>query len=176
MYAVLVEPRLDTIRTWARAGLLEKDICENLGVSQSAFSEYKLKFSALKGALKTGKDDADAKVEAALFKSACGYEYEEVTITKILPPGIHSLSQLSEKEVKRLPAELKIVRKHMSPNTAHAIFWMKNRRPDLWRDRQQVEMGGADGKPLTVAPVVMYMPDNGRGDANYNKDTEKGGG
>ena len=31
-------------------------------------------------------------------------------------------------------------------NTA-IIFWLKNRRPDLWRDRAQVELSGQVGTP-----------------------------
>lgn len=34
----------------------------------------------------------------------------------------------------------KIVEKQVAPDTTAQIFWLKNRRPDLWRDRKDVKM------------------------------------
>jgi hypothetical protein len=39
---------------------------------------------------------------------------------------------------------------HYPPDTTACIFWLKNRRPDLWRDRH--ELTGKDGKDLPTAP------------------------
>ena len=53
-------------------------MCKNLGVGYSTFSVYKNDYIELQEVLKSGKEDADAQVESALFKRAIGYEFEEV--------------------------------------------------------------------------------------------------
>ena len=47
-------------------------------------------------------------------------------------------------------------------NTA-IIFWLKNRRPDLWRDRAQVELSGQVGTPDNRLIVeVIHVKGNKR--------------
>ncbi len=36
----------------------------------------------------------------------------------------------------------------IAPNVAACIFWLKNRRPQLWRDRAQHEVSGPEGGPI----------------------------
>lgn len=38
--------------------------------------------------------------------------------------------------------------KHYPPDTAAAFIWLKNRRPQHWRDKQDLEVYGPGGKPL----------------------------
>ena len=35
--------------------------------------------------------------------------------------------------------------KHYPPDTTAAIFWLKNRKTDQWRDKQDVEHSGSVG-------------------------------
>jgi hypothetical protein len=48
--------------------------------------------------------------------------------------------------------------RHYPPDTTACIFWLKNRRPDLWRDKVHNEHTTPNGKPL----IAVYIPDNGR--------------
>lgn len=118
-YFTHVEPKLTLIEGWARDGLTDEQIAKNLGIAYSTFREYKNKYSALSASLKKGKEVVDYEVENALLKRALGYEYDEVTYE-------HG------KETKR-------VTKQVAPDTTAQIFWLKNRRPDKWRDKQVVE-------------------------------------
>ena len=118
-YFTHVEPKLTLIEGWARDGLADEQIAKNLGIAYSTFREYKNKYSALSASLKKGKEVVDYEVENALLKRALGYEYDEVTYE-------HG------KETKR-------VTKQVAPDTTAQIFWLKNRRPDKWRDKQVVE-------------------------------------
>ena len=43
----------------------------------------------------------------------------------------------------------KKIRKQVAPDTGAAAFWLKNRKPDVWRDKQEVEHTGKDGEPMT---------------------------
>lgn len=89
--------------------------------------EWTRKYPALSDALKRGKKPVDEEVENALLKSALGFEYEE-TITEIIeqPDGTQ------RKQIKK-------IKRYAPPSNTAQIFWLKNRRPDRWRD-----------KPITV--------------------------
>lgn len=122
-YKTHVEPKLDYITQMAREGLIEKDIAHNLGVSESTFCGYKKKHPELVEALMEGKEVADARVESALYKRATGYTYDEITYED----GV----------------ETKRITKHLAPDVTAGIFWLKNRRPDRWRDVKQVDHEGS---------------------------------
>ena len=116
-----VEPKLLLIEAWARDGLTDEMICKNLDVSQDSFIQYKKQFPELVEALKNGKEVIDTMVENALLKAALGYEYEERKIT--------------EDTIER-------IKKYAHPNTTALIFWLKNRKPQQWRDKQELGMEG----------------------------------
>ena len=73
----LTDEGLIKIEGWARDGLIDKQIAQNIGVSERTFTDWK-KISSISSALKR-KEVVDRQVENALFKSATGYEYTEVT-------------------------------------------------------------------------------------------------
>ena len=124
-----VNEKIELIECWARDGLTEEQIAKNLGIAYSTFREYKKKYSALSAALKKGKEIIDYEVENALLKRALGYSYEEKTIEKVWN---NSKKKYEEVVTKR-------VRKEVVPDTTAQIFWLKNRRPNKWRDKQIME-------------------------------------
>lgn len=125
-YFTHVEPKLVLIEGWARDGLTDEQIAKNLGIAYSTFKEYKKKYSAFSATLKKGKEVVDIQVENALLKRALGYEYEEVK---------------EEYENGELAKTTK-TKKQIAPDVTAQIFWLKNRRPDKWRDKQDVEHTG----------------------------------
>ncbi|NYV67265.1 transposase [Bacillus sp. Gen3] len=141
-YQTHVEPRLIEVEGWARDGLIDKQIAHNLGVAYSTFREYVKKYSALSAALKRGKEVVDREVENALLKRALGYRYDEVT---------RELAEIKNPETdkyEKVLIETKRVTKEVQPETAAAIFWLKNRRPDKWRDKQEVQHSGSVNNPM----------------------------
>ncbi|MCH5297889.1 MAG: transposase [Ruminococcus sp.] len=111
------------LEAWARNGLTDEQIAHNLGVTTSTFYAWKNKYSEISESLKKGKEVVDFEVENALLKRALGYQYDEVTFEG----GV----------------ETKRVTKEIVPDTTAQIFWLKNRRPDLWRDKQNVELNAS---------------------------------
>lgn len=110
---------------WARWGLTEEQIAKNCGCSASTLREWKKAFPAISAAIKKGKEVVDLEVENALFKRATGYMTTEV---------IEEL--VTDKRTGQ--SELKVTRritKEVPPDTTAQIFWLKNRKPDKWRDR-----------------------------------------
>lgn len=119
----------------AERGLNDKEISEQLGISQTVFYEYRNKYPEFSEALKKGKQPIDNLVENALLKRALGYEIEEKTTeVKIGDDG------------KPIPASIKTTKKHISGDVTAQIFWLKNRKPNEWRDRQEIDAKITDKK------------------------------
>lgn len=116
-----VEPKLLLIEAWCRDGLTEAQICANLDVNTTSWCEYKKQYPELLNALKNGKEVIDTMVENALLKAALGYEYEEV---KESADGFERSTKVAH------------------PNTTALIFWLKNRKPQQWRDKQEIGLEG----------------------------------
>ncbi len=126
----ITEEGLLKIEGWARDGLSDEQIAKNIGISTSTLYEWKKKYSEFSEALKKGKEVIDRQVENALLKRALGYEYEEVR--QIIEKDDNG------KDRKRIE---KII-KHVAPDVTAQIFWLKNRKPQEWRDKQQIEHSG----------------------------------
>ena len=122
-YFTHVEPKLVLIEGWARDGLTDEQIYNNLGISKDTFYKYIKQYTDFSDALKKGKEIVDYEVENALLKRALGYEYDEITYE-------------CGEEVKR-------VRKQVAPDTTAQIFWLKNRKPEQWREKQVIESSNA---------------------------------
>lgn len=115
----LTEEGLLLIEGWARDGLTDKQISKNIGISESTLNDWKKKFPEFSESLKQSKEIADRQVENALHKTALGFYYEEDMVT-------------NQGDVVR-------VKKYSKPNTTAQIFWLKNRKPADWRDKQEIE-------------------------------------
>ncbi len=139
-YDTHVKPRLEEIGHWCREGLTEEEICKRLGVSIASFCNYKNEFVELLEVLKVNKEIADYRVEDALYMRALGYEYDEETFEEfeLEKPYLNGAGEWVRTELRLT----KKVRKKQAPDVTAQIFWLKNRRPDVWRDRQQVEHSG----------------------------------
>ncbi|WP_347161968.1 helix-turn-helix domain-containing protein [Peptostreptococcus anaerobius] len=123
-YQEWLEPEgLLKLEGWARDGLTDEQIAKNIGIKRTSLYEWKKKYPDISDALKKGKEVVDRAVENALLKRALGYSYTETTRelvgTKIIVT--------------------KEVIKEVQPDTTAQIFWLKNRRPDIWRDRKDLE-------------------------------------
>lgn len=124
-----VKDKLILIEGWARDGLTNEQIAENLGIGKTTFYKMIKEHSELFERLKKGKEVIDYEVENALLKRALGYKYEEKTYESIYNK---ELDMHTEKLTKR-------VTKQVAPDTTALIFWLKNRKPKQWRDKVDIE-------------------------------------
>lgn len=131
-YESIVKPKLIVIEGWARNGLTDEQIAKNLGIAVSTLNDYKNKYSEFSESLKRGKEVVDIEVENALLKRALGYKYNEVTKELIVN------KETGEEELK----VTKVVTKEVVPDTTAQIFWLKNRKPEDWRDKKDIEHSG----------------------------------
>ena len=130
------------LEAWARDGLTDEQISKNAGINPATLYDWKKKYSEISEALKKGKEVVDIQVENALLKRALGYSY-------------------TEKKIEDGPDGEKVVVtvKEVIPDTTAQIFWLKNRRPDRWSDKQEIEHGGRIGGVTIVNDIPK--PDTG---------------
>ena len=129
----LTEDGLLRIEGWARDGLTDQQICKNMGIHVATLCEWKNRFPELNEALKRGKAPVDTQVENALLKSALGH-----TVTLKKPIKVKVEKQLAGKgKIVEERIEYAEEEVYIPPQAVSQIFWLKNRRPDKWRDRPQ---------------------------------------
>lgn len=132
-----VKDKLILVEAWARNGLTDEQISKKLGISKDTFYKYKKDYSDFSDSLKRGKEVIDVEVENALLKRALGYKYDEVT---------KELIEDKETGTSELKVT-KVVTKEVIPDTTAQIFWLKNRKPEEWRDKKEVKHDGNINNP-----------------------------
>lgn len=119
----LENDKLILLEGWARDGLTDEQIAKNIGIATSTFYEWKKKEIEFSEALKKGKEVIDFEVENALLKKALGY-----TIT------LNKQKVTKDGDVVDITEEV-----HVPPDTTAQIFWLKNRKPNNWKDRVETD-------------------------------------
>ena len=115
----------DQARKLCRLGATDIEVADFLGVSVATLNNWKAAHPAFLDALKEGKSEADTRVVDSLYHRAVGYSFDSEKV-QIQRDG----------SVVRAP-----IREHVPPDTTAAIFWLKNRRPQDWRDVHKHEVG-----------------------------------
>lgn len=152
------EEGLSKIEEWAGNGLTNKEIAQNIGISLSTFFEWKNKYSELSERLIRAKEHAVDKVENALYKSATGYDYEEVTEELRFDKTVGDYVMKVTKRVK----------KHAQPSNTAQIFILKNRRSKEWCDvyKQEVSIDNDD----TIKEMNEYFRQHNQENADPGAD------
>ena len=125
----LTEDGLTLLEGWARDGLTDEQISQNIGINPATLYDWKKKYPKISKALKKGKEIVDIQVENALLKRALGYDYQEEKIERSDKDGVKVVQTI----------------KHIPPDTTAQIFWLKNRQPDRWRDKPEPAPDGGGG-------------------------------
>lgn len=139
-YQEWLEPEgLLLIEGWARDGLTNEQIAHNMGITRETLRVWSKNYSVISATLKKGKEVVDRQVENALLKRALGYEFEEITYEPVpIKPYINDEGKVIEHELDIT----KKVKKQVAPDVTAQIFWLKNRKPNEWRDKQDVSHSG----------------------------------
>lgn len=155
-YETDIKDKLPLVEGWARNGLTNEQIAHNLGIHVDSLYEYQKKYSEFSDALKRGKEVVDLEVENALLKRALGYDYEEVTKEPLYNPVTGDAIRNEDGTPKIVVT--RVVKKQVQPDTTAQIFWLKNRKPKDWRDKQEFEHTGEGGGPLKVIFNIPRPP------------------
>lgn len=114
--------------------MTDEELARFFDVHVATIYRWQATFPEFCEALKVGKAAPDDRVERSLYHKAVGYTFESEKIFNY------------QGEIVRAKCV-----EHVPPDTTAAIFWLKNRRKDDWRDRH--EHTGADGSAL-FQPVI----------------------
>lgn len=106
-------------------GATDKEIANFFEISERALNVWKKKYPKFMQSIKNGKDTADTNIANSLYNRALGYSHNAVKII------------VADKKVQQVPYV-----EHYPPDTTAAIFWLKNRNKEKWRDQQNIEHSG----------------------------------
>lgn len=117
--------RNEEVENYCMLGAKNDELAQFLGVCSSTIDNWLANDPEFLGAVKRGRDFADANVGKRLYERAMGYSHPEDKIFQY------------EGDPVVVPTT-----KHYPPDITAAIFWLKNRRPRDWRDKKEVEHSG----------------------------------
>ena len=120
---------LTLLRGWARDGATDEALAKAMGISTATLYVWKSRFPDISEAIKKGKEVVDCEVENSLLRRALGYTYTEV-----------------RREESADGVKTTTTTKHVAPDVAAQIFWLKNRRPDKWREHPDGDNSNAMDK------------------------------
>jgi hypothetical protein len=136
----------DDVKYLCTLGATDMEIATFFGVTIPTIHDWRFRHAEFAAAITAGKSAADDRVERSLFMNAVGFEYDALEVFVI------------DKTI----VEHK-VRKRVQPNTVAQIFWLKNRRKELWRDVHQLEHGQVgDFDKLTDIELAQRMAESAK--------------
>lgn len=121
-------------------GATDEEIADFFDISRRTLNRWKTTYPEFVEALRRGKDAANDRVEDSLYHRALPREIEEEQAIKLKKVTYNENGKRASEEER---VEIVKVRKFIPPDTTAMIFWLKNRRPDQWRDVHKHEHGGA---------------------------------
>jgi hypothetical protein len=126
-----------------RLGATTSELADFFGAHTRTVEVWAAKHEAFCRAIKVGKAAADDRVERSLFQRAIGYSFETIKI----------LGTAGGKKVNKVPFT-----QHVPPSTSACIFWLKNRRPEAWREVSKHEIETLSDRELaSVLAVARRM-------------------
>jgi transposase-like protein len=140
------EEYTDLARQMCQAGATDYEIASEFGVDVRTLYRWKNENAEFCQALKAGKEPADDRVERSLFERATGYTFKSEKLFHY--QGVVVRAETLE---------------HIAPDVTAQIFWLKNRRPDVWRDthRHEHDVAPELGERLNAAFQRINKPEEG---------------
>ena len=118
------------VQGWARKGLTNDQIAANIGINRDTLYTWCNKYPDFADALKKTKEVTVYEIENAMYKAAKGYFVEES-------------KTVTNKDGKVIRVEIN--KKWIPPNTTAQIFFLKNKDPDNWRERNDLSVNTSNG-------------------------------
>lgn len=105
-------------------GATDVELADFFNIHVSTLNRWKIEYPEFCASIRVAKESADERVERGLYQRAVGYSHEAVKI--FMPSGATAPVYAPYRE-------------HFAPDTTAAIFWLKNRRKDDWREKTETE-------------------------------------
>ena len=136
---------VEQVRKLCLLGATDPELADFFGVSISTVKNWKRAHPDFLSALKAGKLQADAEVAQRLYRRALGYSHRAVKILTVARGYNQGSDVVEHPYVERYP-----------PDTTACIFWLKNRRPEQWRDKP--DGPGGDHLADAINRLIDQMP------------------
>lgn len=120
-YSKYYAPRMAELMS--AAGMIDKEMADELGIAESTFHKWKKDHPEFSDAIAKGKEKPNRLVESALIKSALGHNGDDVTQYRDADGNITGTV---------------MHRRYIPPSTGAMVFFLKNRIPDRWKDKQDL--------------------------------------
>lgn len=147
-YDPLITPVL--ARALAREGHTDEEIAERLDppIGVATLNRWKTTYPEFREALKQGKSLVDAQVEDSLYRRAVGFSTTETRL------------EAKSDELGRPLRGGKVIKitREVPPDSTAAIFWLKNRKPGKWRDKQDVALAVDDSDRRIKEWIAVTQP------------------
>lgn len=130
------------LKSYAREGLTDKEIAEKkIGVSERAFTEWKMRFDSISAALKKGREPINTIVEDTFFETKLKSQTITETITeKTIHRDADGLITGSTEHIRK-------AERYIPADTTAMLFYMKCRMPEKYNDRLNVTIDNAKELP-----------------------------
>jgi len=125
----LYRPELaDLARRLALLGVTDQGMADALGIDQVTLDRWKARHTEFGIAIERGKIRADAEIAESLFNRARGMSVPAVKIFQGTLEGGPVIVPHQE---------------NLPPDVGAAKLWLSRRQPDLWREKQQIDVTGS---------------------------------
>lgn len=121
----LTEDGLLQIESWARDGLTDEQIANNMGIAARTLYKWQNKYKQISQSIKKGKAPVDIEVENALLKRALGEWVVEEEKT---------VDQVGDGEPRK---RITTRKRYIPPDTTAGIFWLKQRKGKQWNSMSE---------------------------------------
>lgn len=157
------------LQGWARDGLTNEQIAQKIGVRRETISVWCSKYPNIANALKKGKEVIDYEIENSLISTMKKHKIKTTTYkmvkkddlvlkaerTKFMnmfkldhPNATKEQILIATAEnvavYERIPMTETVT--EVDPNISAMIFWLKNRRPDVYRDQTFKKLNEANAR------------------------------
>lgn len=129
----LTEDGLLKLAAWARDGLTKEQLAHNCGCSLSTFKDWCNKYPAISAAVSRAREVTDIIVENSAYKSANGYTVRLSKTYKLKRVEFDPNTGRKVAEQEYLQEGFEEV--HIPANVQAQQWWLKNRKPEVWRDK-----------------------------------------
>lgn len=129
------EKLIPVIKNLAYRGKTFAEISELLDISERTFLRWRDNSPALQLALEEAKGNPIEKVEKALIDRALGYSAKETKVN-MSKTGVVKTTN---------------VVKHYPPDVTAIKYYLGNKDPDNWKEKQEIDLGNKDDKAFNFA-------------------------
>lgn len=131
---------VEQARKLCQLGATDMELADFFEVNVLTIYRWRIAHPEFCNAMDLGKEAPNTRVKRSLYNRAVGYSYAS-----------EKVFQYQGEIVRAETIE------HVPPDANAAFLWLKNREPDEWRDKQQVEHSGAVS--FTNAVTASYSTD-----------------